>query len=229
MTLSIYRNLLSVVSYTVLPLSSKWNWRSVCMTPHYILQRKRRWNEMKWDPAGTSTHNTTASASVALSHRERLTERLSMFPICETLSVPGYWLVWAAMFLHEHQLGMSGTGEPEFCFCAPCIYSSFIWIPPLPLSFYLLYLIPPSPPQTVLSPLHLSSQRPLPLWPQHLSFLLSLYLLPSWVDSVEGWWIRLHVTVWHESESDVVNMVAADSPVEIVHTEGALRHGYTLA
>ena len=28
-------------------LSSKWNWRSVCMTPHYILQRKRRWNEMK--------------------------------------------------------------------------------------------------------------------------------------------------------------------------------------
>lgn len=37
------------------------------------------------------------------------------------------------------------------------------------------------------------------------------------------------MTVWHGSESDVVNMVAAVSPVEIVHSEGALRHGYTLA
>lgn len=48
----------SIVLCTV-PLSGKWNWRSVCMTPHYIPQRKRRKNKMKWDPAGTSTQSAT--------------------------------------------------------------------------------------------------------------------------------------------------------------------------
>lgn len=48
----------SIVPCTV-PLSSKWNWRSVCTTPHYIPQRKRRKNKMKWDPAGTSTQSAT--------------------------------------------------------------------------------------------------------------------------------------------------------------------------
>lgn len=37
------------------------------------------------------------------------------------------------------------------------------------------------------------------------------------------------MTVWHLSESDVVNMVPADSTVEIVHSGGALRHSYSMA
>lgn len=47
-------------------------------------------------------------------------ETLSLFPICATRSVPGYWLLYTVAFPPpEQQLDMSGTGELVFCLCPP--------------------------------------------------------------------------------------------------------------
>lgn len=154
---------------------------------------------MKWDPAGTSTQKTTSSVSVAPSHRERQRQRVWVcFPICVTLSAPGYWLVCA-----KHRCSMSGIRELEFCLCTPFIYSSFIWLPypPFFLSFSMLYLIlslwfsPISTPQ-VYSRLY-----------SHLFIFASLFSLsapfnsPSFCLSI---FFSPGLTVWKLDESDCV-------------------------
>lgn len=80
-----------------MPLPSKWNWRSVCMTPHYILQRKRRRNNMKIDPAGTSSQSVTLMCLWSC-HTGRGSKTESVVPICITRGVAGYWLVWVCVF-----------------------------------------------------------------------------------------------------------------------------------
>ena len=131
-------NLLSIVSCTALPLSSKWNWRSVCMTPHYILQRERRWNEMKWDSAGTFTQTTATSISVALSQRERQKDSEYVFHLCDTQCswVIG-WLVPLWFFL-SNSLACQ-TRESWSSTCKPLLFIYFLWIFYPPPSLILIY------------------------------------------------------------------------------------------
>lgn len=194
--------LLSIVSCTVLPLSSKWNWRSVCMTPHYILQRKRRW-KMKWDSGGTSSQNSAGSVSTALSQRTRQRDRArDGFPSVWHSAFPGYRLICAVVFLLKHQLGVTGTGELEFCLCPPhpppFICSSFIWIHYPPAYFYSFSLL------LVLSSLQFSGFSRLsshlsifPSLPSTLWFLSSP--TPSFCLSI---FVSPGLTVWKLDESD---------------------------
>lgn len=109
--------LLSIVLCTVLPLSSQRNWRSLCMTQHYILQGERRWKKMKWDSSGTSTKNTASSMSVALPRSERWIVSLGLFFLSVWHStLQGYWLHCNVMSLPEHQLGAPETRKQVYIF-----------------------------------------------------------------------------------------------------------------
>lgn len=212
---------------------------------HHItsFRGKRRWNEIKWESASTSAQNVSAAASVSvlLSHgerEEREREKRGRYShlcdsqcsgllagLCRCASSQAV----ACHVRHEraarspllfiHLLSKSQNPLPL------CLHSWF-----LTLSDSFCCLLPLFTPLTSSSPLRpltfLLWKSPLtPLFSRSLSpsIRLSLYLPLSCVDSVESWWIRLHVTVWHLSESDAVSMVPADSAVEIIHTGGALR------
>lgn len=113
-----------------------------------------------------------------------------MFPICETLGVPGYWLVCAVMFPREHQLGMSGTGEPEFCFCAP-LFIRLLSESPISLSLSTCYI-------SLLHPLPRLSSR-LSIFPLSVLFLSGPTVSPSFCLSIFS---PPGLTVWKVDESD---------------------------
>lgn len=108
--------LLSIVLCTVLPLSSQRNWKSLCMTQHYILQGERRWKKMKWDSSGTSTKNTASSMLVALPKSEMDSEPWTFSLSVWHSTLQGYWLHCAFLSLPEHQLGVSETRKARVHF-----------------------------------------------------------------------------------------------------------------
>lgn len=199
-----------------------------------------KWNEIQPAPP----HKTLPLVFPWLCHTERDRKRSQCVShLCDTLRsrvigwfVPSCFLSNTSLACQARESGSSAC-VPLLFICllseSPCppslsllIISHSFWFSSLSTSEFISDFPPTSPSLNISSHL-LFSVSSLP--PSSLSLLLSLYLLLSWVDSVESWWIRLHVTVWHLSESDVVNMVPADSAVEIIHSGGALRHSYTLA
>lgn len=194
-------DLLSIVSCTVLPLSSRWNWRSVCMTPHYILQRERRRDEKLNEIQPAPPHKTLMFPWLFHAARDRKRESQYVSHLRDTL-----------------RSGLLACSRRRVSPRAPAWHvrherAGVLLVCPFypnpPLSAY--YISLPLVPSAFQVYSWLSSRRSIfESAPLSFSRLLSLYLLLSWVDSVESWWIRLHVTVWHLSECDVVNMVPAD-------------------
>lgn len=176
-----------------------------------------------------TTQKTMVSDSVALSHRDKQKERDREYVshLCDTHCSRVIGWFGPLCFFSSTSLPCQATES----WSSACVLLLFIHLSsesPVPSLFLVIishsWLSQLSAPHFSIftSPscfYHLSVHLP-------VSLFLSLYLL-SWVDSVESWWIRLHVTVWHLSESDAVNMVPADSPVEIVHSGEALRHSHT--
>lgn len=128
---------------------------------------EKDWNETRSSRRLHTKCHTIVS--VALSNRERKRESQSMFPICVTLCVPGYWLVWRASSLAPAHVRHESAGV---LLVPPFIYSSF-YLNPLSLSHSAYY---------VLLPLCLHTSMPR-LFMTILSTvsctLLSLHLFPS--------------------------------------------------
>lgn len=211
----------SIVPCTV-PLSGKWNWRSVCMTPHYIPQRMRR---KKQNEKRSSRHLHTkchTSVSVVLSHRQRVRV---CFP---SVLHSAFWLVWGCVFRLQHQLACQARDGCRSA-CAPLLFIHLFICVPYPPPSHFFWFSPPSLFLTILlifaSFVPPSSFSSLSACPLSLTLCLSIFSSPG----LTGWWIRVQVTVWHVSQLDVVNMLPADSAVEIAHSGRAQRHGYILA
>lgn len=204
-----------------MPLSSKWNWRSVCMTPHYTLQRERRRNKMKIDPAGTSSHSVTHCFCGPVTQGEAA-KRSLWFPsaLHVVLRVIGWFEFVCFVSSTSLHVRLEAAGDLPV---RPFIYSSFYLNPLSPSVFQLIkshfspllatQFIPDNP----FHLLHLSCHRP-----PSLASLCASSLWPSVSpsSSLHGWQCGeqrngVHVTVWHVSEPDVVNMLPADSAVEL--------------
>lgn len=201
-----------IVPCTV-PPSSKWNWRSVCMTPRYILERKRRRIEMKWDPAGTSTQNATL-LFLWFCHtgrgREREREPECVSHLCDTQR--SRLLAGLTCFRLLRQLTCQAWGSWSSACAFPFIYSAFYLNPLSPSVFQLIrsyffwvsllfssQFIPDySFGNIFASFVSLSCFCFIPACP--LSLSPSLCLLLSWVDSVESGCISVQVTVRRVSE-----------------------------
>lgn len=128
---------------------------------------------MKWDPAGTSTHNTTASASVALSHRERLTASVWVcFPSVRHSAFRVIGWVAPPCFLTSTSLACQARGSRSSA--------------SVPFYLFVFYLNPPSPSLFLLVISHSSIPSPdCPLaFPSFLSASSSSLAPPSPLPSV---------------------------------------------